>query len=144
MIDVRMSYDVLLEHPWLYENGVIPSTLHQCFTYCKDGHVKGVFGDVKPFTEAKSYFADAKYFIQDAGTTKTNKSSNKYKQLVKSETGLPPSRADKGEQVLEDDGALKELTLHLTKIDDVRPSSQPSEGFTCPIRGARKKHREVL
>ena len=49
VIDVKTSYNVLLGQPWLHENGVIPSTLHQCFKFYKRG-VKKVEVDTKPFT----------------------------------------------------------------------------------------------
>ena len=60
VIDAKTSYDVLLEQPWLHDNGVIPSTLHQCFKFYR-GWVKKVAADTKPFTEVESYFADAKF-----------------------------------------------------------------------------------
>ena len=62
VIDAKTSYNVLLGRPWLHENGAIPSTLHQCFKFYKGG-VKKVEADTKPFTEVKSYFADAKFYI---------------------------------------------------------------------------------
>ncbi|KAL0361088.1 UNVERIFIED_CONTAM: hypothetical protein Sradi_3793300 [Sesamum radiatum] len=31
IIDARTSYNLLLGRSWLHENGVVPSTLHQCF-----------------------------------------------------------------------------------------------------------------
>ncbi|KAL4192915.1 hypothetical protein AMTRI_Chr06g174350 [Amborella trichopoda] len=37
VIDTDTSYDVLLGHPWLHDQGVIPSTLHQCFKHSRDG-----------------------------------------------------------------------------------------------------------
>ncbi|KAL0303464.1 UNVERIFIED_CONTAM: hypothetical protein Sradi_6214500 [Sesamum radiatum] len=60
VIDARTSYNLLLGRPWLHENGVVPSTLHQCFKYIKNGEIVKVDADMKPFTEAESYFADAK------------------------------------------------------------------------------------
>ncbi|PIN13722.1 hypothetical protein CDL12_13655 [Handroanthus impetiginosus] len=36
VIDARTFYYLLLGRPWLHENRVIPSTLHQCFKYVKD------------------------------------------------------------------------------------------------------------
>ncbi|KAL0319616.1 UNVERIFIED_CONTAM: hypothetical protein Sradi_5223100 [Sesamum radiatum] len=48
----------------LHENAVVPSTWHQCFKYFRNSVVKKVFGDSKPSTEAKSHFADAKYYIE--------------------------------------------------------------------------------
>ncbi|KAL0411752.1 UNVERIFIED_CONTAM: hypothetical protein Slati_3764900 [Sesamum latifolium] len=63
VIDARTSYNLLLGRPWLYENGVVPSTLYQCFKYIKNGEIVKVDADMKPFTEAESYFADAKLYI---------------------------------------------------------------------------------
>ncbi|KAL0411209.1 UNVERIFIED_CONTAM: hypothetical protein Slati_3710600 [Sesamum latifolium] len=37
-----------------------------CFKYCRNSTVKKVLGDSKPFTEAESHFADAKYYIDNA------------------------------------------------------------------------------
>ncbi|KAL0287171.1 UNVERIFIED_CONTAM: hypothetical protein Sangu_2704100 [Sesamum angustifolium] len=66
VIDAKTSYNKLLGHPWLHENAVVPSTWHQCFKYYRNGIVKKVLGDNKPFTEVESHFADAKYYIEDA------------------------------------------------------------------------------
>ncbi|KAK4389711.1 hypothetical protein Sango_2308100 [Sesamum angolense] len=40
VIDAKTSYNMLLGHPWLYENAVVPSTWHQCFKYCRNGERK--------------------------------------------------------------------------------------------------------
>ncbi|KAL0423526.1 UNVERIFIED_CONTAM: hypothetical protein Sradi_0887400 [Sesamum radiatum] len=37
VIDAKTSYNMLLGHPWLHENAVVPSTWHQCFKYCRNG-----------------------------------------------------------------------------------------------------------
>ncbi|KAL0444767.1 UNVERIFIED_CONTAM: hypothetical protein Slati_2199400 [Sesamum latifolium] len=66
VIDAKTSYNMLLGRPWLHENAVVPSTWHQCFKYCRNGIVKKVLDDSKPFTEAESHFADAKYYIEGA------------------------------------------------------------------------------
>ncbi|KAJ8615256.1 hypothetical protein MRB53_034628 [Persea americana] len=63
VIDALTSYNVLLGRPWLHENGIIPSTLHQCFKYFCKGIQKKVIADENPFTKAESYFADAKFYI---------------------------------------------------------------------------------
>ena len=55
---------MLLEQPWLHENGVIPLTLHQCFKFYREG-VKKVEADTKPFAEVESYFVDAKFYIEN-------------------------------------------------------------------------------
>ncbi|KAK4406565.1 hypothetical protein Sango_0663000 [Sesamum angolense] len=70
VIDAKTFYNMLLARPWLHENAVVPSTWHQCFKYCRNGIVKKVLGDKKPFTEAESHFADAKYYIEDANKGK--------------------------------------------------------------------------
>lgn len=64
VIDAKTSYNMLLGRPWLHDNGVVPSTLHQSFKYCRDGVVKKVVADDKPFTEAESSFDDAKFDLK--------------------------------------------------------------------------------
>ncbi|KAL0383102.1 UNVERIFIED_CONTAM: hypothetical protein Scaly_0597500 [Sesamum calycinum] len=81
VIDAKTSYNMLLGRPWLHENVVIPSTLHQCFKYCRNGVVKKVFGDNKPFTEVESHFADAKYCIEDV---------EKGKEINMKQPSMPP------------------------------------------------------
>jgi hypothetical protein len=65
IIDTATSYNALLERPWLHENKIVPSTLHQCLKY-KDplGEVITIFTNKKPFTEAESFNADAKFYIE--------------------------------------------------------------------------------
>ena len=63
MIDSKTSYNLLLGRPWLHENGIVPSTLHQCFKYFDGNQVKKVIADLQPFTEAESHFADAKFYL---------------------------------------------------------------------------------
>ncbi|KAL0325192.1 UNVERIFIED_CONTAM: hypothetical protein Sradi_5088500 [Sesamum radiatum] len=62
-IDARTSYNLFLGRSWLHENGVVPSTLHQCFKYIKNEEIVKVDAIMKPFTEAESYFADAKLYL---------------------------------------------------------------------------------
>ncbi|CAL8168343.1 unnamed protein product [Prunus armeniaca] len=64
VIDAKTSYNLLLGRPWVHENGIVPSTLHQCFKFYRGG-VKKILGDVKPFTEAESYFVDAKFYMDE-------------------------------------------------------------------------------
>ena len=64
MIDAKTAYNILLGQPWVHENGVVPSSLHQCFKFYSGG-VKTVVGDTKPFTEAESYFADSKFYSDE-------------------------------------------------------------------------------
>jgi hypothetical protein len=48
VIDSKTSYNLLLGRPWLHENGIVPSTLHQCFKYSIGKQVKK--GDSRPAT----------------------------------------------------------------------------------------------
>ncbi|CAL2276467.1 unnamed protein product [Prunus armeniaca] len=64
VIDAKTSYNLLLRRSWVHENGIVPSTLHQCFKFYRGG-VKKILGDVKPFNEAESYFADAKFYMDE-------------------------------------------------------------------------------
>ncbi|KAI5338029.1 hypothetical protein L3X38_017300 [Prunus dulcis] len=64
VIDAKTSYNLLLGMPWVHENGIVLSTLHQCFKFYRGG-VKKILGDVKPFIEAESYFADSKFYINE-------------------------------------------------------------------------------
>lgn len=128
VIDARTSYNMLLGCPWLHENGVIASTWHQCLKYCRDGMVKKVVEDHKPFTEAESHFAEAKYFMVKAKVVKEvqKKCDKEVKEAEKYK--VKP---------------LKGLTLPLTKIDAKKLIPPPLEGFVQPKQGAIIEHREL-
>ncbi|KAM1343603.1 hypothetical protein ACFX2F_007783 [Malus domestica] len=64
VIDARTSYSLLLGRPWIHANGVVPSTLHQCLKFYREG-VKVIYGDTKPFIEAESHFADPKFYMDE-------------------------------------------------------------------------------
>ncbi|KAL0358237.1 UNVERIFIED_CONTAM: hypothetical protein Scaly_1509400 [Sesamum calycinum] len=122
VIDAKTSYNMLLSRPWLHENAVVPSTWHQCFKYCRNGIVKKVLGDNKPFTEAESHFADAKYYIEEANEGKEillpeeSKSCNNQNTRKNDSSTLEPE-------------ALKSLTLPLTQINMKQPSKLLLKGF---------------
>ncbi|KAK9756753.1 hypothetical protein RND81_01G118700 [Saponaria officinalis] len=61
VIHAKTSYKLLLGRPWLHENGVVASTLHQCLKFYRNDEKK-VNGDVKSFMMAETYFADAKFY----------------------------------------------------------------------------------
>ncbi|XP_050945125.1 uncharacterized protein LOC127150667 [Cucumis melo] len=61
VIDSRTTYKLLLGCPWIHGNGVVTSTLHQCFKFYQD-IVKKVEVDYNLFSEAESHFADAKFY----------------------------------------------------------------------------------
>ena len=64
MIDAKTSYNLLLGRPWIHKNGVVMSILHQCLKFYREG-VKVIQGDTKPFTEAESHFANAKFYMDE-------------------------------------------------------------------------------
>ena len=66
VIDAKTTYNMLLERPWIHQNGVVSSTLHQCFKYCKNGEVKTVVVNAKPFTMTEAHYTDAKFYLKDA------------------------------------------------------------------------------
>ncbi|WMV44699.1 hypothetical protein MTR67_038084 [Solanum verrucosum] len=72
VIDAKTSYNVLLGRPWVHENGVVSSTLHQCMKYMKDGEIVKIDADINPFTETELYFADAKFYL-DSGRSNMEK-----------------------------------------------------------------------
>ncbi|KAK4381927.1 hypothetical protein Sango_2919800 [Sesamum angolense] len=94
VINAKTSYNMLLGRPWLHENAVISSTWHQYFKYYRNGIVKKVFGDNKPFTKVESYFVDAKYYIEDARKGKEVLPSEEPKSCNNQNTRMihPPSK----------------------------------------------------
>ena len=64
IIDAKTSYNMLLGKLWIYENEIIPSTLHQCFKYYRNSIVKKVTVDDKPFSEVETHFIDAKFYFK--------------------------------------------------------------------------------
>ncbi|KAA0034031.1 ty3-gypsy retrotransposon protein [Cucumis melo var. makuwa] len=64
VIDSRTTYKLLLGCPWIHGNGVVTSTLHQCFKFYQDG-VKKVEVDSNLFSEVVSHFVDAKFYLKN-------------------------------------------------------------------------------
>ncbi|GAA0141789.1 hypothetical protein LIER_02848 [Lithospermum erythrorhizon] len=62
VIDSKSTYNTLLGRPWIHSNNVVPSILHQCLKYCKDGSEWMIKAYENPSTIEESYFADAKYY----------------------------------------------------------------------------------
>ncbi|KAL0302096.1 UNVERIFIED_CONTAM: hypothetical protein Sangu_2501200 [Sesamum angustifolium] len=90
--------------------------------YCRNGIVKKVLGDNKPFTEAESHFADVKYYIECA---------NKGKEILLPEKpkSCNNQNARKNESSTLEPESLKSLTLPLTQINMKQPSKPPLKGF---------------
>ncbi|XP_075483743.1 uncharacterized protein LOC142523894 [Primulina tabacum] len=125
VIDAKTS--MLLGRPWLHENGVVPSTWHQCFKYSRDGVVKKVLGDERPFTEAESHFADAKYYFEIKKTKIEEDVPSQEPKKQEDETSVVPKSQSKCELPLQ---KMDPLILPLTKLDS----------FICPTQGIEVEH----
>ena len=64
VIDAKTTHNMLLGRPWMHENGIISSTLHQCFKYCRDGQVRKIVANTDTFTIAEAHFADVKFYFK--------------------------------------------------------------------------------
>ncbi|KAL0406507.1 UNVERIFIED_CONTAM: hypothetical protein Slati_3964600 [Sesamum latifolium] len=84
--------------------------------------VKKVLGDSKPFTEAESHFADAKYYIEGAKKEKEVLPSEEPKSYSNQSTRKNDSSTIKVE-------LSKDLILPLTQISLKQPSKPPLKGF---------------
>ena len=90
VIDSTTFYNLLLGRPWIHGNGVVPSTLHQCFKYYDGEQIKVVIADLQPFIAAESHFADAKFY-HDCNTTcdVPQEESTEKKKAKRKERGKP-------------------------------------------------------
>jgi len=64
VIYAKTTYNMLLGRPWMHENGIISSTLHQCFKYCRDGQVRKIVANTDLFTITEAHFADARFYFK--------------------------------------------------------------------------------
>ena len=123
VIDAKMTYNMLLGRPWIHQNGVVSSTLHQCFKYCRNGEVKTVITDAKPFTMAKAHYVDAKCYLKDApleDAQSTLDTKQQPKQNGKKVAFEKEEKITKG---------LKDLTLSLTNLKGSEISKPLLKGF---------------
>ena len=64
-IKTPSCYNILLGRPWIHENGVVPSTLHQCIKFVgDDGMIHRVFADKKPFKGKEVHFVDSQMYVE--------------------------------------------------------------------------------
>ncbi|XXG85708.1 hypothetical protein AAC387_Pa11g0742 [Persea americana] len=62
-IKTPSCYNILLGSHWIHENGVVPSTLHQCIKFVGDnGLIHRVFVDKKLFKGKEVHFADSQMY----------------------------------------------------------------------------------
>lgn len=140
VIDAKTSYHMLLSRPWVHENGIVPSTWHQFFKYCLYSVVKKVFGDDKPFTDAGSHFANAKYYC--------HRKLIKAKESSSIEEASKKKNQDNGKALVKqrilgvESGPLEEFRLPLMTFDTRKLSLNLVKGFIRPIQGHGKEHGE--
>jgi len=160
VIDSNTSYNVLLGRPWLHGCGVIPSTLHQCFKFCKDGEVMKVNADLNPFRGEQVNYADAKFYksadvtiLKDAiktskgekmnGTTKQVKSSSKPNQRMTFKY-VPKSQRAPGQKALASvknvvETLMTSFTFPLRKLDQTFPVGKMQISITFGECGSSNK-----
>ncbi|XP_051143398.1 uncharacterized protein LOC127259826 [Andrographis paniculata] len=121
VIDAKTSFNVLLGRPWIHENGVVPSTWHQCFKYTQNGVTKKVLRDTKPYTEVESHFSDAKYFSTEAKESKVHEDvkAPQLKLGAKSRDKEKTPASGSADLLIE---PLKDLTLPKTPLNPISPS----------------------
>ncbi|KAM1535826.1 hypothetical protein ACFX1Z_014790 [Malus domestica] len=147
VIDARTSYGLLLGRPWIHANGVV------------------IYGDTKPFTEAESHFADAKFYMNEDMVPETllKEIKSMSKAAPKKQEGsrtasngpsipvfryIPTSRRKNGQSPFETAASKVDAQRHidnvkLLKTNAVLPLTQlgdtkvakPSQGF---IKGLPK------
>ncbi|KAL0455728.1 UNVERIFIED_CONTAM: Retrovirus-related Pol polyprotein from transposon opus [Sesamum latifolium] len=142
VIDAKTSYNMLLGRPWFHENSVVPSTWHQCFKYYCNGIVKKVFGDNKPFTEAESHFADAKYYIEGAKKEKETQINLKQPLKPPLKRFVPSTQEEEGEhEVLTiDEKEFDPKTFKLLVKAGYNPKEKLSLGKLSPEATGKKLH----
>uniref|UniRef100_A0A2N9ILM6 Uncharacterized protein n=1 Tax=Fagus sylvatica TaxID=28930 RepID=A0A2N9ILM6_FAGSY len=144
VIDSKTSYNLLLGRPWLHENGIVPSTLHQCFKYSdgkqvkkkdsKRAREKGKGHDETPHEDSRlSVAAAPKSHIASKGASPILR----YVPLSKRKEGQTPfglvaeAKVRPNEPTQEKDVAVlkSNLTLPLPKLDKVASTKPPLKGF---------------
>ncbi|KAJ8644136.1 hypothetical protein MRB53_005884 [Persea americana] len=91
-IKTPSCYNILLGRPWIHENGVVPSTLHQCIKFVgDDGLIHRVFADKKPFKGKEVHFADSQMY-KDEKEGKEEKTTSFAGNLQK-DKGKAPQRS---------------------------------------------------
>ncbi|KAM2675582.1 hypothetical protein EV1_002329 [Malus domestica] len=130
VIDARTSYGLLLGRPWIHANGVVPSTLHQCLKFYREG-VKVIYGDTKPFTEAESHFADAKFYMDEdmvpEALPKEIKSTGKATPKKQERQAMPKKQEE------EVTPSSSKNDNELAKRATTKESKTPSNGPNTPV-----------
>ena len=93
-IKTPSCYNILLGRPWIHENGVVPSTLHQCIKFVgDDGLIHRVFADKKPFKGKEVHFADSQMY-KDEKEEKEEKTTSFAGNLQKDKGKAPQQSSE--------------------------------------------------
>ena len=115
---------------------MVSSTLHQCFKYCRNGQVKTIVADAKPFTSTEAHFADAKFYVE--GTFIEEVMTAPVKELKQKEKNFTHSpNEDKISQ------GLKNLTLPLTNLEESTILKPPLKGYVKPVEQSLFEHQDL-
>lgn len=123
VINTDTSYRVLLGRPWLHDNWVVPSTLHQCFKYFKDGQERKVAGDLQPFSIFESYYDYAQDFREETTEKKKGKQEDEQTPTSEDEGSTDDSDSDPLEVISKPSSS----TPPLMKLNDNRTVDLDSE-----------------
>ncbi|MQL85696.1 hypothetical protein Taro_018222, partial [Colocasia esculenta] len=125
IINATTPYKALLGRPWLHENRVIPSTLHQCIKYVKEGEQHIVFADRAPFHPNECNLADAQLYFGEPRGESSTASKGKGKQDV----GVSQEKQDENKEEL---FIVNKDLLEIHRLGRLSESTEP--GPSCPKR----------
>ncbi|XP_071923150.1 uncharacterized protein [Coffea arabica] len=137
IIDAKTSYNMLLGRPWIHENEIISSTLHQCFKYCRDGIVKKVAANDKPFTEIETHFTDVKFYLKKEAKKKESAREEGQDSKVPILRYIPRSKKEEGQSSFIRNNILN---IPLTKIEPVKSEKARLQGFVRPKEEPAVEH----
>lgn len=107
-----------LGRPWIHENYVVPSTLHQCIKYIdKNSEVCRVFVVKKPFKGIEAYCVDARFYTSEPNGD-ANKAHQKHLLSKKSKNKKkifkvsipPPAKLMEGVEIIHGESSTKVAT----------------------------------
>ena len=62
VINLEVSYHVLLERPWLHKHRLIPSTYHQCVKRRLNGRLIRIPANPNPFSQGEVNFVEIMFY----------------------------------------------------------------------------------
>ncbi|MHC6131851.1 retropepsin-like aspartic protease [Serratia marcescens] len=69
VVEAETNWSMVLGRRWLHRNSVVPSTLHQCLKYEKDGEVYTCNADLHPFLPDELHLLDADLYLDPIDDT---------------------------------------------------------------------------